>query len=95
MMVASEWMILKMEIEELRRMTEKETENREKKRNLCSSTGIDAGAGRLWAEAGGKGYKGRDNRGRDQRQRQQRQKRTAHRMSYLTGRQISPWTVKW
>ena len=67
MMVASEWMILKMEIEELRRMTEKETENREKKRNLCSSTGIDAGAGRLWAEAGGKGYKGRDNRGRDNR----------------------------
>ena len=47
MMVASEWMILKMEIEELRRMAEKETENREKKRNLCSSTGIDAGAGRL------------------------------------------------
>ena len=64
MMVASEWMILKMEIEELRRMAEKETENREKKRDLCSSTGTDAGAGRLRAEAGGKGYKGRDNRGR-------------------------------
>ena len=62
MMVASEWMILKMEIEELRRMAEKETENREKKRI--------------------------------QRQRQQRQKRTVHRMSYLTGRQISPWTAK-
>ena len=78
MMVASEWMILKMEIEELRRMTEKETENREKKRNLCSSTGIDAGAGRLWAEAGGKGYKGRDNIGRDNRGRDNRGRRGQH-----------------